>query len=86
MLSFELKGGVEAAERFIQNTTRPIVAPSLGGIESLFTRPVTTYHVGLSVEDPEKLGISDSLIRVSIGIESTEDLIEDFNQALVIVQ
>ena len=86
MLSFELKGGVEAAERFMQNTTLPIVAPSLGGVESLITRPVTTSHVGLSVEDLEKLGISDSLIRVSIGIEATEDLIEDFKQALELVQ
>ncbi len=82
MLSFELKGGVEAAERFIQNTTLPIVAPSLGGVESLITRPVTTSHSGLSKEDLQKLGISDSLIRVSIGIEATEDLIEDFKQAL----
>ena len=82
MLSFELKGGVEAAERFIQNTTLPIVAPSLGGVESLITRPVTTSHSGLCQEDLQKLGISDSLIRVSIGIEATEDLIEDFRQAL----
>ena len=82
MLSFELKGGVEAAERFIQNTTLPIVAPSLGGVESLITRPVTTSHSGLCQEDLQKLGISDSLIRVSIGIEATEDLIEDFKQAL----
>jgi len=82
MLSFELKGGVKAAERFIQNTTLPIVAPSLGGVESLITRPVTTSHSGLSKEDLQKLGISDSLIRVSIGIEATEDLIEDFKQAL----
>ncbi len=82
MLSFELKGGVEAAKRFIQNTTLPIVAPSLGGIESLITRPVTTSHSGLSKEDLDKLGISDSLIRVSVGIEATEDLIEDFKQAL----
>ncbi len=82
MLSFELKGGVEAAERFIQNITLPIVAPSLGGTESLITRPVTTSHSGLSREDLQKLGISDSLVRVSVGIEATEDLIEDFKQAL----
>ena len=82
MLSFELKGGVEAAERFIQNTTLPIVAPSLGGVETLITRPVTTSHSGLSQEDLQKQGISDSLVRVSIGIEATEDLIEDFKQAL----
>jgi len=86
MLSFELKGGVEAAERFIQNTTLPIVAPSLGGVESLITRPVTTSHSGLCQEDLDKLGISDSLIRVSIGIEATEDLIEDFKQALGFAQ
>jgi cystathionine beta-lyase/cystathionine gamma-synthase len=82
MLSFELKGGVKAAERFIQNTTIPFVAPSLGGVESLITRPVTTSHSGMSPEDRKKLGISESLIRVSIGIEATEDIIEDFDQAL----
>jgi len=82
MLSFELKGGVEAAERFIQNTTLPVIAPSLGGVETLITRPATTSHVGLSPEDRRRLGISDELIRVSVGIEATEDLIEDFEQAL----
>jgi len=82
MLSFEFKGGVEAAECFIQNITLPIVAPSLGGTESLITRPVTTSHSGLSSEDLQKLGISDSLVRVSVGIEATEDIIEDFKQAL----
>jgi len=82
MLSFELKGGVEAAEGFIQKTTLPIAAPSLGGTESLITRPVTTSHSGLSKENLQKLGISDSLVRLSVGIEATEDLIEDFKQAL----
>ncbi|MBW1800940.1 MAG: aminotransferase class I/II-fold pyridoxal phosphate-dependent enzyme [Deltaproteobacteria bacterium] len=82
MLSFELKGGLEAAERFMQKTTLPIIAPSLGGIETLITRPATTSHSGLSTEDRKQLGISDSLIRLSVGIESVEDLIDDFNQAL----
>jgi cystathionine beta-lyase/cystathionine gamma-synthase len=82
MLSFELKGGLEAAEKFMENTTLPFVAPSLGGIETLITRPATTSHSGLSPEDRKKLGITDSLIRVSVGIESTEDLIGDFDQAL----
>jgi len=82
MLSFELKGGIDAAERFIQNTTLPIIAPSLGGIESLITRPATTSHSGLSPKDRQKLGISDSLVRLSVGIEATEDIIEDFEQAL----
>jgi cystathionine beta-lyase/cystathionine gamma-synthase len=82
MLSFELKGGIQAAKRFIQNTTLPISAPSLGGVESLITRPAITSHSGMSPEDRQALGISDTLIRVSVGIEATEDIIEDFNQAL----
>jgi cystathionine beta-lyase/cystathionine gamma-synthase len=82
MLSFELKGGVDGAERFIQNTTLPISAPSLGGVETLITRPATTSHSGMSPEDRQALGISDSLIRVSVGLEATEDLIEDFERAL----
>jgi cystathionine beta-lyase/cystathionine gamma-synthase len=82
MLSFELKNGAEAAERFIQNTTLPIIAPSLGGIETLITRPVTTSHSGLSPEDRQRMGISEGLIRVSVGIEATEDIIEDFDRAL----
>ncbi len=82
MLSFELKGGVEAAERFMKNLRLPISAPSLGGVETLVTRPATTSHSGMSPEDRRRLGITDSLIRVSIGIEATEDLLADFEQAL----
>jgi cystathionine beta-lyase/cystathionine gamma-synthase len=82
MLSFELRGGAEAAERFMQGVTLPFVAPSLGGVETLLTRPATTSHAGLSPEERCQLGISDGLIRVSIGIEATEDLIEDFERAL----
>jgi cystathionine beta-lyase/cystathionine gamma-synthase len=82
MLSFEPRGGVEAADRFIANTTLPISAPSLGGVETLITRPATTSHSGMSAADRAELGISDSLIRLSVGIEATEDLIEDFGRAL----
>src|SRR5215471_8407020 len=82
MLSFEITGGVDAAERFMHRAKLPIVAPSLGGVETLITRPATTSHSGMSREDRLALGITDSLIRVSIGIEATEDIIEDFDQAL----
>ena len=82
MMSFELTGGIEAADAFIHRLTIPISAPSLGGVESLITRPVTTSHAGVSPEDLKKLGISDRLIRLSVGIEATADLIEDFEQAL----
>ena len=82
MVSFEVTGGLEAAESFLEQTTLAIVAPSLGGVETLVTRPVTTTHSGLSLPERQQLGISDSLIRISVGIEATQDLIEDFDQAL----
>jgi cystathionine beta-lyase/cystathionine gamma-synthase len=81
MLSFELEGGKEAAEHFMNSVTIPIVAPSLGGVETLITTPATTSHSGMSPEDRQKLGITDGLIRLSIGVEATEDIIEDFEQA-----
>ena len=82
MLSFELKGDVELAERFMRNTTIPICAPSLGGVESLITRPVTTSHACLSAEECKRVGISDTLIRLSVGLEATADIVSDFDQAL----
>jgi cystathionine beta-lyase/cystathionine gamma-synthase len=82
MLSFELTGGREAAEQFERRVRLPVVAPSLGGIESLVTRPARTSHLGLSPEERRGLGIGDGLIRVSVGLEATEDLIEDFAQAI----
>ncbi|MEJ2233336.1 MAG: aminotransferase class I/II-fold pyridoxal phosphate-dependent enzyme [Syntrophobacterales bacterium] len=82
MLSFELQGGVEPAERFIRHTTIPICAPSLGGVESLITRPVTTSHACLSPEECKQLGISEGLIRLSVGLEATADILSDFDQAL----
>src|SRR5213594_2893048 len=82
MMSFELNGGVDAAESFMHAATLPIIAPSLGGVESLVTRPAMTSHSGMSVTDRQKLGITDGLIRFSVGIEGTDDLIGDFKQAL----
>ena len=82
MLSFEVRGGVELAERFMQKTELPIVAPSLGGVETLLTRPATTSHSGMSPQDRLKAGITDSLVRMSVGLEAAEDLIEDLERAL----
>ena len=82
VLSFELKGGVPAAEHFMRRTSLPILAPSLGGVETLITRPATTSHSGMSPMDRQRLGITDSLIRLSVGIEATEEMIEDFDRAL----
>ena len=66
----------------MDNVTLPAVAPSLGGVRSLITRPAVTSHAGLSAEERLRAGISDGLIRLSVGIEDTDDLIEDLDQAL----
>ena len=82
MLSFELEGGPDAVKRFIDSVEIPVIAPSLGGVETLVTQPAKTSHSGMSPEDRETLGITDGLIRVSVGIEDTGEIIYDFRQAL----
>ena len=78
----ELEGGLDAALAFIDQVKLPIYAPSLGGVESLITRPAISSHAGLSPEERAAIGIRDDLIRISVGIEAAEDLVADFNQAL----
>jgi cystathionine beta-lyase/cystathionine gamma-synthase len=82
MLSLELHGGVSRARRLMEELQLPISAPSLGGVESLITRPVTTSHRSIPREKRMEMGITDRLIRVSVGIENADDLVEDFRTAL----
>jgi len=82
MLSFDPTGGAEAATRIMDRLEIPIVAPSLGGPESLLSRPSTTSHLALPPEERAALGISDGLIRMSVGLESADDLIDDFQRAI----
>ena len=82
MLSIRLKGGLPAAERLIANLRIPFFAPSLGGVETLIIRPAATSHAGMKPEERAAIGITDDLLRISCGIESPEDLVEDFKQAL----
>jgi cystathionine beta-lyase/cystathionine gamma-synthase len=82
VLSFELKGPASRADEFARRVRIPTVAPSLGGVHTLLTRPATTSHAGLSRADRERLGIAEGLLRLSVGIEATEDLLEDLRQAL----
>jgi cystathionine beta-lyase/cystathionine gamma-synthase len=81
MVSFYL-GEPEKAQRFLDRLKVPIHAASLGGVESLVVRPARSSHLGLAREERERLGISEDLIRVSVGIEDAEELIADFEQAL----
>ena len=82
MLSFRLHGGTETADRVLDDLRFPANAPSLGGVESIITQPVKTSHAGMRREDRERIGVTDDLVRFSVGIESVDDLIGDFSQAL----
>ncbi len=82
MLSIELKGGLGATEKLMNRLQIPVYAPSLGGIESLMTRPAISSHAGLTPEERKAAGIRDFLLRISVGIEDCQDLINDFEQAL----
>ncbi|HKY32876.1 MAG TPA: aminotransferase class I/II-fold pyridoxal phosphate-dependent enzyme [Candidatus Polarisedimenticolia bacterium] len=82
MVSFQPAGGVPAAEAILEAVSLPFVAPSLGGVETLMTRPVLTSHAGMSAHDRARAGVTDDLIRVSCGIEDEQDLVEDIRQAV----
>ena len=82
MVSFIVEGGIEEADAVMGRLQIPICTASLGGVESLVTRPVQTSHSLMSDEELGDAGISKSLIRYSVGIESVDDLIADLKQAL----
>lgn len=82
MLSFELKGGFDAAYRTIGRTEVCILAVSLGGVETLISHPASMIHTHQSDEERASAGISPGLIRLSVGVEEVEDIIEDLDRAL----
>jgi len=82
MLSFELKGDVNTVRAFLSKLNYFALAESLGGVESLVAHPATMTHASMTPEAREKAGISDTLIRISVGIEYPEDLVADLSQAL----
>lgn len=82
MLTIELAGGGAAASAVVDRLRLFAITPSLGGVESLATQPITTTHHGLGPEERARRGIADGMIRLSIGLEDPEDLIADLLQAL----
>jgi cystathionine gamma-synthase len=82
MLSFSLKGGFDAVRNFLPQIRFAHRAAHLGGVETIVGPPRTTSHVELNEEQRQKLGIPESLIRCSVGIEDIDDIIADFEQAL----
>jgi cystathionine gamma-lyase len=81
MLSFELDADLAISKRFVENLNIFSTAESLGGVESLIELPAIMTHASIAPEERNKIGISDSLIRMSVGIEHADDLIEDLDQA-----
>jgi cystathionine gamma-synthase len=82
MVSFELRGGVPAVERFTDALNYFTLAESLGGVESLIAHPATMTHASMDPAAQLTAGITQSLLRLSVGIEDTADLVEDLNNAL----
>ncbi|MCL4511147.1 MAG: PLP-dependent aspartate aminotransferase family protein [Bacteroidetes bacterium] len=82
MVSFEVDGGIEEAKQVLSSTRIFALAESLGGVESLIEHPATMSHASMNPDLREKAGINDRVIRLSVGIEDPNDLIEDLDQAL----
>jgi len=85
MLSFEVDGTGEDARRLTESLRLFTLAPSLGGVDSLVSIPVLTSHAMISAEQRQKMGVTEQLIRVSVGIENADDLIADLEQAFAAV-
>jgi methionine-gamma-lyase len=82
LLSFSLHGGAEAANRFLDSLKLIVHAVSLGGMESLATRPAATSHRGMTPEQRQAAGVDDGLVRLSVGTEAVDDILHDLEQAL----
>ncbi len=85
MLSIELEGGGAAADAFASALKLALLAPSLGGVETLVSQPRHTSHIHFSEEMRTEMGIPDGFLRISVGIEDVEDLKEDFERALAVL-
>jgi cystathionine beta-lyase/cystathionine gamma-synthase len=85
MLSFEVDGTGQDACRFAESLHLFTLAPSLGGVDSLVTIPVVTSHAMISAEHRQKMGVTEQLVRMSVGIEHVDDLIADIERALTVV-
>jgi methionine-gamma-lyase len=85
MLSFEVKGGWPAAKKLMENLKTIIFTVSLGDVSTLICHPASTSHVYLTQNERERIGVTDGLLRLSIGIEHVDDLRGDLEQALSVI-
>lgn len=82
MISFELKGGIAAGKNLMNNVKLCLLAESLGAVETMITHPATMTHVDVPKDERYARGLTDGLVRISVGIEDVEDIIGDLTQAL----
>ena len=82
MISIFLDGDIESARRFLEAVEIFALAESLGGVESLIEHPAIMTHASIPAENRQKLGIHDNFVRISVGIEDSDDLLADLEQAL----
>ncbi len=82
MISFGVKGGLESGRKLMDNVHLATLAVSLGGVETLIQHPASMTHASVSIPDKLKAGITDDLVRLSVGIEDVKDIIKDLDQAL----
>nr|MBA3875184.1 PLP-dependent transferase [Anaerolineae bacterium] len=82
VVSFEVKGDLQTTSRFIDRLKIPYIAPSLGGVESLVEQPALMSYYEKTTEERLALGMKDNLVRFAIGIEDTQDVLYDIQQAL----
>ena len=82
IITFELKGGIEAGQTFLNKIKMCSLSANLGDTRTIATHPATSTHSKLSNEERAAVGITDGLIRLSIGLENIQDIIEDIDQAL----
>jgi cystathionine beta-lyase/cystathionine gamma-synthase len=82
MISFELKGGIPSGKHLMNNVKLCLLAESLGAVETMITHPATMTHAEVPVKERHARGLTDGLVRLSVGIEDQTDIIEDLKQAL----
>jgi cystathionine gamma-synthase len=82
VISFEVAGNLKTTSTFIDNLRIPFIAPSLGGVETLVEQPSLMSYYELTTEERLAIGIKDNLVRLAVGIEDTDDILDDLDQAL----
>ena len=86
ILTIDIKGGFEAVQAFSENLKIASISPNLGDSRTIITHPASTTHSKLPTAEKAKVGITEGLVRIAVGLEDVEDLLADFEQALAKIE